>query len=334
VVTPPAVPVIEETNCPPKVKLEASCDANFQVVSNIEVTDKGYLTNAIVEGNLKNSGWVSNLHVKPNATVTGGTITGRIENEGTLSDFVFRGSSIVGGVLAGNIVNRKAGGLFQDVQLAADTTITGGLLSGKITGDCANPAKLENMRILRGSHLSCVTLGDGVVLEDGVMVDDMEESPNLPSLGKAKAKDARGQSIEVESELTGGVAPLGGKVYQTQATVKVAADPVDVAGQIAVDPKHVGKEADLFVYAIYQEAADGEEFYLMRDGNGGIFLWNQQVADLVAFQAEAKLTAKQTLTLYKGVFLGKGLLKLFFGYRLKDNGTVVQSGEPLAVTIE
>jgi len=326
--------VVEETNCPPKVKLEVGCDAKFQVVSNLEVTDKGVLAFAIVEGTLTNGGWVFNLHVKPNATVTGGTVTGRIENEGTMSDFIFRGSSIVGGTLAGTIVNLKARGVFQDVQLAADTTITGGLLLGEITGDCTSPAKLENMRILRGSHLSCVILGDGVVLEDGVTVDGVAETPDLPALGKTDATDAKGKSIEVKSELSGGVAtPKNEGVYQIQATVKVAVDSVDVIGQITVDPAHVGQVADLFVYATYQETADSEAIYLMRDSNGGIFLWNQQVADLVPFQADVKLTAKQTLTLYKGVFLGKGVLNLFFGYRLKE-GTVVQSGEPLMVTIE
>ncbi|OQW94250.1 MAG: hypothetical protein BWK79_06860 [Beggiatoa sp. IS2] len=184
VVTPPPVimpapaavstPVVED-HCPPEVKLEASCDANFQTIGTLEVTERGYLANAIIEGDLTNQGWVANLHVKSTATVTGGTITGYLENEGLISDFQFRGRAIVGGTLGGVIHNTSVvGGYFQDVYLAANTQITGGLLTGEIIGDCAAPAVLDNVRILRGSHLVCVALGKRVVLEENVRVDDAD----------------------------------------------------------------------------------------------------------------------------------------------------------------
>lgn len=339
-VTPPAstgmtssTSTTTESNCPPKTTLEGPCDANFQTVGTIEIAIEGYLTNARIQGTVTNHGWMSNLTIESDATVTGGTITGRVENRGTLIEFEFRGSRISGGTLAGRIVNRKENGVFQDVHLAPAAQITGGRLSGVITSDCTEPATLTHVRILKGSHLSCVTLGEGVVREDNVTVTGLEEVPELPVLGETEARDANGKTITVKSELRGGVTVMNGKDYQKQATLKVALDAVDIVGHIDIDPQHVGQDADLFIYAIYQETPTSEEIYLMRDGDGAIFLWNQQVTDLLPFRAAVKLASKEKITLYQGVLLGQGQLELFFGYRLQD-GTVVHNGEPLIVTVE
>ena len=61
-------------------------------------------------------GWLSNSTIQTGATVRGGIVTGYIINEGSLADFDFRGTSIIGGTLAGTVTNTsKIDGWFQDV---------------------------------------------------------------------------------------------------------------------------------------------------------------------------------------------------------------------------
>ena len=77
------------------------------------------LSNTVLEDNLINHGLVSNLTIKPNGYLTGGVVSGYIKNEGKIADFESRGASIIGGMLAGKIINNsEVGGYFQDVNLA------------------------------------------------------------------------------------------------------------------------------------------------------------------------------------------------------------------------
>jgi len=126
----------------------------------------------VLETTLTNQGWVSNLTITTTGKLIGGTVTGYIKNQGVMLDFKFRGMSIIGGSLGGNLQNTsRVGGFFQDVTLLPDTQITGGTLKGTIKGDKKSPALLEQVRVKSGSHLSGVKLGKGVKLEKGVVVE-------------------------------------------------------------------------------------------------------------------------------------------------------------------
>lgn len=50
--------------------------------------------------------------------------------------------------------------------IPTNTEITGGTLKGTIKGDKKSPALLEDVRVKKGSKLSGVKLGKGVVVED------------------------------------------------------------------------------------------------------------------------------------------------------------------------
>jgi uncharacterized membrane protein YeaQ/YmgE (transglycosylase-associated protein family) len=127
----------------------------------------------VLKGTLTNQGWVSNLTITITGKLIGGTVTGYIKNQGVMLDFDFKGMSIIGGRLGGNLRNTsKTGGFFQDVTLLPKTQITGGTLKGTIKGDQNSPALLEQVRIKSGSHLSGVKLGKGVKLEKGVVVEE------------------------------------------------------------------------------------------------------------------------------------------------------------------
>ena len=60
------------------------------------------------------------------------------------------------------------GNTLTDVTLAADITISNGILEGTITGDTQSPARLENIDIADNAILSGVILTDTVTLGDNV----------------------------------------------------------------------------------------------------------------------------------------------------------------------
>gem|GEM_PF-2038134 len=328
-------------DCPPSGDwMDWVCNAGGATVINLNVqantTDKwinvGNLSNAVVEGILQNEGWVSNLTIKPGAQVTGGTVTGYIGNEGYMADFVFRGRSIKGGILGGTIVNiSRVGGYFQDVQLAANTSIYGGLLAGNIQGDCKAPARLESLTVKQGSHLSCVILGDKVKLEEGVTVDSSGQMPTeLPALG-AVAISATGEMAVTATSLSGGISIDKGE-FQTEATVKQLTDSIDIHGRITVDPLQVGKLADIVVYATYQDSEDDQPTYLMFDSKRNLLPWDQTPATLVPLENGVELSFTQPVVLYQGVFFS-GIFKITFGYRLQEDGMLVHSEQPVTVVV-
>jgi len=97
-------------------------------------------------------------------------------------------------------------GSFQDVQLAANTSIYGGFLAGEIQGECKVPARLEKLTVKKGSHWSGVILGDQVKLEKGVTVDSSGPVPTeLPTLGAAVAISATGETEATATTVAGGV---------------------------------------------------------------------------------------------------------------------------------
>ncbi len=177
IVWPPQPIVVYPTGegwCPPKDWLDWVCNAQWRTLhSDLDIEVGGQLSNAILEGEVHNQGWVYNLIIQPQSTVSGGVVSGYITNHGKLSDFEFRGYSIEGGTLSGTIFNNSSvGGYFQDVQLAPHTHIIGGRLKGQITGDIDAPALLENLQVQAGSHLTGVILGKGVKVSKQVTLDE------------------------------------------------------------------------------------------------------------------------------------------------------------------
>ena len=196
-----------------------ACSNHGQVLTDVTFGSYANVARGELAGIITNQGILSNVTVQPGAVVSGGKLTGYIKNAGTLTDFEFVGASITGGTLSGTIYNNsKVGGFFQDVQLAADTHIIGGVVSGDIQGDCEAPAKLENIIVESGSHLSCVIIdngseqGDSIVLAEGVTFGqgvqfahlkissetaEEETLPNLYPLSGAIAINAQGETVEI-----------------------------------------------------------------------------------------------------------------------------------------
>jgi hypothetical protein len=64
----------------------------------------------------------------------------------------------------------------------------------------------------------------------------------------------------------------------------------------------------------------------MMNSLGQIQDWDLNIASLVAFRHSVTLTATQIINMYRGNFIARGTLRVYFGYRLvegQSNGMVV-----------
>ncbi|NJO14636.1 MAG: choice-of-anchor D domain-containing protein [Thioploca sp.] len=340
-VTPPPQPLSTCTS--PNGIIDWICRNNRdQVLTNVTIETKGNVAGGILAGEVTNKGIISQVKVQSGAVVNGGKLTGYINNEGTLANFEFVGAEINGGTLAGTVNNNsKVGGTFKDVHLAADTHLRGGYLQGDIIGDMNAPALLEYVTIKSDSLLTGVKLGEGVRLEakvtcgDGVQAQEgvCPSEIELPPL-RATATNAQGESMMTAAIISGGISVNQG-AFESQATLTIA-DLVDILGQIQVDPLDIGQTAEVVVYVSYKPLVapfSEPAVYFMLNEKGDILPWDEDIKNLVAFQAVTQLVPYLEVPMYQGPLPATGHLKISFGYRLTDEGIIVHNLEPIEVTI-
>jgi len=196
-------PIIFTTPTLPQLQAGDIVDGTYngagrQIKVNITIGKQSNLSNVVISAKVENQGFLSNLTIKSGGEIKGGILSGYITNQGLLSDFTFLGATLTGGILAGNIVNNsQVGGKFINVTLAPGTKITGGILEGKIQGDCKNPAVLDKVRIKAGSVLSCVKLGKDVKMDKDVVLRPLIESvtPLQAPLKEATIFTVTGQNL-------------------------------------------------------------------------------------------------------------------------------------------
>ncbi|MCK5877735.1 MAG: hypothetical protein KAG43_08870, partial [Candidatus Marithrix sp.] len=152
------------------------CTFQGKEIDNITITERASVSNGILTGTMENNGWVSNLTLEETGILIGGIVTGYIKNNGAMANFEFRGASIIGGTLGGNIFNNSPIiGVFEDVYLEADTHITGGELHGDIIGSPDGKAILEQLVITGNGILENVKIAEGVEIADTVYIDESVE---------------------------------------------------------------------------------------------------------------------------------------------------------------
>jgi hypothetical protein len=186
--TSPVSPLPATPNCPSTGVIDVVCSNYGQVLKEATVEKAASIAGGKVAGTVTNKGLISQVTVLLGAVISG-KLTGYINNEGTLANFKIVGAAITGGFLSDTIINNsRVGGLFKDVQLAANTHIIGGAVAGDIQGNCDAPARLENVIVKAGSHLSCVMISRGneqdkktddcVALADGVTFQNIHLAAN------------------------------------------------------------------------------------------------------------------------------------------------------------
>ena len=340
------------STCPSTGVIEWLCRSNHdQVLTDVTIQPGVNIGGGSLAGVVNNFGMISQVKVQAGAVVNGGKMTGYIESEGTLANIEFVGIEVAGGALDGTVLNNsQVGGTFRDVSLTANTVVEGGYLAGHVEGDCEAPAQLKNLTVKEGSFLSCVTLGEGVLVngevtcgegvtaEEGVCSEPDEtpdETEELPSLG-AVVKNLQGETIDTEAALFAGGISINEGTFEPSANQGLS-DIADIRGQITVlDSEHLGQPAELVVYAAYWPPGvpDGEEpIYFMLDENHDIPLWDNDLLQLVPFRILDELDVPMDVEIYQGPFVAPGTLNISFGYRLLGDDKVVQNAQTLDVTI-
>jgi sugar lactone lactonase YvrE len=182
-------------------------------IVNITITTGSISNNVSIGGTVVNNGTVANATVQPNATLQGGIIAGVIINYGILINFEFTGTSLTGGTLSG-LINNTNGGTLQDIILTANSQVKGGKVKGKVKGDTAKPALLENVEITENTELSNVILGNNVTLPKtkNVTLINVTFTQNISIItnvklqgtitGNAQAPAVLDEGVEVAEEST------------------------------------------------------------------------------------------------------------------------------------
>ena len=152
----------------------------------------------------------------------------------------------------------------------------------------------------------------------------VDNEPILPSLGNGMAIKKDWQQVPTDTTFTGGIT-FKGQSFQANVWMP-ASEPVKIRGEIQVAPEHVGKEADIFMVAAYQPPDYEHELLLMVDTECKILSWDGNLDTLVPVNLKVNLIAKHPINIYKGS-LDAGELRIFFAYRLLENGLIVFNGE-------
>ncbi len=323
--------------------IDWTCINKEQILTDVIFEPNAKVSGGQLAGTIDNQGFISQVTIQPDTILKGGKLSGYIINQGTLMDLEFVGAQVVGGTLAGQIINNSLiGGVFKDVHLAADAHLNGGYLQGKIQGDPAAPALLEDVAIQAESHLAFVKIGKNVTWSADVIFEDNVQFiepttycnptqlakivPVLPSLDPM----VLGHSDKPCTQLVGGLS-IDGKLFQRQLTV-TRANEVEILGRIAPDLRQVNQVVDFVLSATYRAVETEQPLYFMVDAQGQVLPWDGEVLHLVAFKDQVRLASVQSLRLYHGKFPAAGQLEIQFGYRLMDE-TVVLNELPLEVVV-
>lgn len=177
--------------------------------------------------------------------------------------------------------------------------------------------------------LSGVILGEGVIREAGVII---KENIILPALENTLQIEDDGNTRNTNSLFYGGIS-VNGKPYVHKTTQQLA-ESVVIRGRILVDPEHIGKKAEIFIYSPYWNITRDTlpVGYYMADTQAQILSWDEQLASLQACQQVTNLSAVHEIEMFAGHFIATGCLNIVFGYRLED-GTVVMHTLPSTIDV-
>lgn len=167
------IPEWTTEGCPPTGFINMLCDNRNRVTQNATLGPRAILSGGELSGTIDNQWFVSQVTIQTGTVLMGGILSGYVFNHGTLAEITFVGVVLQGGRLAGMIHNEsRVGGTLVDVTFAPNARLQGGTLQGQIRGDRQAPAWLERVKILKGSTLSGVKYGPGVLLEEGVKIEE------------------------------------------------------------------------------------------------------------------------------------------------------------------
>jgi len=204
--------------------------------------------------------------------------------------------------------------------------------SGCIDIDSKNEAQFFKIFQEVGTYVINLTITDEERVTDTtkLKVNVTESWPLLPELGWGQMIGSDAITI---AAFAGGISLKNEGDYKTPLVERnLAHFVIEVLGEITVDPRHVGKTADLFVVIMLTPLANTPSL-LMLDSQGIPHSWELDLSELKAFQAQVILKSTQRLRIidHKGP-LHPGSYEFFFGYRLQ-NGTLIFNQQPITLII-
>lgn len=190
----------------------------------------------------------------------------------------------------------------------------------------------------------------GYRLADGVMVltntdepihitvatDPVTSTPttvlgtDLPDLGTGITY-YNGQTTANNSVFKGGTAVTGQVNYNRLAS-RPTGIYAQIRGYLEVDPQHQGKMADMVVYIEYQ-LGEAKATYMLNSNGVPQVLDDGDLSQLVAFQENVLLSFSHDLILFSGKLEFQGNLKVFYGYRLVEEGALILNSQPIELNL-
>jgi len=164
---------------------------------------------------------------------------------------------------------------------------------------------------------------------------------SLPSLGRGIAvlKDGSIFNANALEEMTGiKVAFRGGaSVRKQKYQVSLTTTPlhkVKIRGDIEIASAHVGQEADILVVAgVLDDVSEVISLFLMLNSKERLQVWDGEFVTLIGSEENVILSPTQLVEIYHGL-IEPVRVQIYFGYRLKENGSIYFNGEqPIEVQI-
>jgi hypothetical protein len=280
----------------------------------------------------------------------GGTIIGDSQKPAIFERLHIKAKSRVSNVIIQKNVTYGEDVTFTNVEFRTKV-VRKVILKGRINGIRFKETytRIESVTIRANSHLSNLEIGDKVRFEEGVTLDDSVTFSvhrkyrkthrtfiDLPKLDGPGAIDNQGNSVSTWARLQGGARLVGADgnsvegyrkivTFKRSQQKKVQQKKVDILGNVLTDVRHIGQKADILVVAAYTQLGATSPSFYMLDNHGTPLPWNGAMSSLVSFQDRTALAPVVPLPIWNNPLDILGNVRVYFGYRLLESGTIVYS---------
>lgn len=205
--------------------------------------------------------------------------------------------------------------------LGTSSAFYGSILAG--AGITLNTGATLVGRALAGT---AVTLdGSTVTLATAATGDTPTPVPGTELPDIDKVVDSQGQPST--ATIKAGATSNGGASYSSSFSTS---EQIVVNGELTFEAADVGKAASVFVVIKYTSTS-GVEQWLMENGDGDFFAWDQNVASLVSIYSSNNIGSSISGELFSGT-LDAGSYEVFVGYTAQG-GSLIFSETPMTFVI-
>jgi len=231
--------------------------------------------------------------------------------------------------LGGTIFNNsKVGGSIQDVLLASNAFIFGGVLRETIIGNAVYPALLEYLTVKSGAVLDNVIIGRGVKLDKKVSLGD-----GVQFLTKGFGIDRLGEFITTQTHFLGTIRTKDKRHANGAKIMRSLASSIKIETQLFIEEKHLGQSAELLIVGYYKSFTRTTAYMRVeKDWK----VWDGEVGILEAAEQYDSLPEKMEVPVFEGDLTGlPGKFIVHTGYRLETDQSIIYNGDvPITFSVE